>query len=334
MWSLILSRLLQAIGTMLIAVLAVFVAVRVLPANPVIAQFGQHAVPEKIEAEMAKQGWNDPIWKQAIRFTGQLMQGNLGVSFARQGEKISTRLMQTVPATIELGIAAMTIAVPLGIGIGIVAALWRSSWPDWISMGIALIGVSVPVFFLAICLIWAFPMMPSSFRLPPGTPHSLTTEFYLCESVLTGQWQLAAKCLRHLILPATALATIPLAVISRITRNSMLEVLDSDYLRTARAKGASLFRMILRHALPNASLSVMNIIGFQLGMLLTGAILTETVFNWPGLGRYVVDGIRDYDYPVVQACALVVAAIFVTLNLVLDVLFLILDPRLRERSTT
>lgn len=330
MWSMILSRLLQAVVTMLIAVLAVFVAVRVLPANPVIAQFGQHAVPEKIEMEMAERGWNDPIWKQAIRFVGQLAQGNLGESFARQGEKISTRLSHAIPATAELAVAAMLIAVPLGIGIGIIAALWRNRWPDWLSMGIALLGVSVPVFFLAICLIVMFPSMPSGFRLPPGTQHSMTTDFYFLESLFTGQWQITAKCIRHLILPATALATIPLAVISRITRNSMLEVLDSDYLRTARAKGASMFRMILRHAFPNASLSVMNIVGFQLGMLLTGAILTETVFNWPGLGRYVVDAIRDYDYAVVQACALVISAIFVTLNLILDVLFLVLDPRLRE----
>lgn len=334
MWSMILTRLLQAVITMLIAVLAVFVAVRVLPANPVIAQFGQHAVPEKIEAEMAKQGWNDPIWKQAIRFTVQLAEGDLGDSFSRQGEDISKRLRQVVPATMELGIAAMMIAVPLGIAIGIIAALWRSSWPDWISMAIALLGVSVPVFFLAICLIWMFPGMPSSYRLPPGTPHNFATEFYFCESVLTGQLTMAAKCMRHLLLPAAALATIPLAVISRITRNSMLEVLASDYLRTARAKGASLFRVILRHALPNASLSVINIIGFQLGMLLTGAVLTETVFSWPGLGSYVVSGIQQYDYAVVQACALVIAAIFVTLNLVLDVLFLILDPRLREGNRT
>ncbi len=330
---LLLRRLLQAVGTMFVAALAVFFAVRALPANPVIAQFGQHAVPEKIEQEMAARGWDQPLWRQAVDFVGQLSRGDLGESFARPGERIATRLSQAVPATLELTFAAMLIAIPLGIVVGIVAALWRNRWPDWISMGLALVGVSVPVFFLAICLIVFFPGMPSGFRLPPGTQHNLASEFYFFESLVTGNWQLASVALRHLVLPATALATIPLAVISRITRNSMLEVLASDYLRTARAKGATLGRMVLRHALPNASLSVLNIVGFQTGVLLTGAILTETVFNWPGLGRYVVDAIRDYDYAVVQACALVMAGIFVSLNLILDVLFLVADPRLREGGT-
>ena len=257
----------------------------------------------------------------------------MGESFARPGERISRRLSQAVPATLELTFAAMLIAIPLGIVVGTIAALWRNRWPDWISMGIALLGVSIPVFFLAICLIVLFPQMPSGFRLPPGTQHDLATEFYFFESLLTGQWHLVGLATRHLTLPACALATIPLATISRITRNSMLEVLASDYLRTARAKGAGMLRVVARHAFPNASLAVMNIVGFQLGVLLTGAILTETVFSWPGLGRYVVDAIRDYDYSVVQACALVMAAIFVTLNLVLDVLFLLLDPRLREGGT-
>ncbi len=332
MWAMLLKRLAQAVVTMFIAVIAIFLAVRALPANPVIAQFGQHAVPEKIEKEMEERGWNKPLWQQTLSFVGQLGSGDLGESFARPGEKISSRLSQAIPATLELTFAAMMLAIPLGIFIGTLAALWRGAWPDWISMALALLGVSVPVFFLAICLIAAFPAMPSGLRLPPGTFHNLRTEFYFFESFLTGNWQLAAMSARHLILPAIALSTIPLAVISRITRNSMLEVLDSDYLRTARAKGASLTRMIARHAFPNASLSVLNIVGFQFGMLLSGAILTETVFNWPGLGRYVVDAIRDYDYSVVQACALVMAAIFVTLNLTLDILFLFLDPRLRDRG--
>lgn len=332
MWGMVIQRLAQAAVTMLIAVLAIFVAVRALPANPVIAQFGQHAVPEKIEKEMEARGWNKPLWQQAAAFLAQLATGDMGESFARPGERISTRLSQAVPATIELALAAMLIAIPVGIFMGTVAALWRNSWPDWFSMGLALLGVSVPVFFLAICLVVSFPAMPSGFRLPPGTQHDLRSEFYFFESLLTGQLHLAMLSARHLALPAIALSTIPLAVISRITRNSMMEVLDSDYLRTARAKGASVTRMIARHAFPNASLSVMNIVGFQLGMLLTGAILTETVFNWPGLGRYVIDAIRDYDYSVVQACALIMAGIFVTLNLTLDVLFLLLDPRLREGS--
>ncbi|MBI1246376.1 ABC transporter permease subunit [bacterium] len=300
-----------------------------MPVNPVMARFGQHAVPEKIELEMERMGWNKPVWQQALAFGNQLLHGDLGESFARPGERISVRLGEALSATLELTLAAMLIAVPLGIFVGTVAAIWRNSWPDWISMAVALLGVSVPVFFLAICLILAFPSMPTGLRKPPGTP-DFHTGFYFFESLVTGNFRMAVVCGRHLALPALALSTIPLAVISRVTRNAMLEVLDADYLRTARAKGAGILRVIARHAMPNASLSVLNIVGFQLGVLLSGAILTEKVFNWPGLGNYVVDGIRDYDYAVVQACALVTAGIFVVLNLTLDILFLLLDPRLRE----
>jgi len=331
-WRQILGRLVQAAATMLIAVFAIFLAVRALPANPVLARFGQHAVPEKIELEMESQGWNKPVGSQAADFAWQLARGDLGESFARPGERVSERLMQAVPATIELTLAALIIAVPLGVLIGVIAALRRNQWPDWLSMGLALLGVSIPVFFLGICLILLFPNLPSSFRLPVGARHNLSTDFYLIESVLTGNLPLALASLKHLILPAVALSTIPLAMISRITRNSMLEVLSADYLRTAKAKGASRFRVIWRHAFPNASLSVMNIVGFQLGMLLTGAVLTETVFSWPGMGTYIVKAIRDYDYPVIQGCALVIAAIFVSLNMLLDILFVFLDPRLREQT--
>jgi len=329
-WKLIGRRLLLAAATMFSATLAIFIAVRALPANPVLARFGQHAVPEKIEEEMASQGWNEPILMQFGSFLVQLSRGDLGESFATPAENVADRLSQALPATIELTLAAMFIALPLGIGSGVLAALWRNRWPDWLSMGAALLGVSVPVFFLAICLILLFPTMPTGSRFPAFSTHQFYTEFYFFESLLTADWGSLKLALRHLILPAVALSTIPTAVISRITRNSMLEVLSTDYLRTARAKGAGRWRVVWRHAFPNASLSVLNIAGFQLGLLLTGAVLTETVFNWPGMGTYVVQGIQDYDYAVVQGCALVMAAMFVLLNLAIDVLFVVLDPRLRK----
>lgn len=326
----LLGRILQAALTILVAVVAVFIAVRVLPGNPVLAQFGQHAVPEKVQMELEAQGWNQPLPVQLFDFLGQLLQGDWGESFERPGERIADRLLEAIPATLELAGAALLIAIPLGILLGVSAAVFRGRWPDHAAMTLSLVGISIPVFFLGICLVAAFPWMPSGFRLPPGTFHDLSTDFYLTEAILRGEWNLAGKALRHLALPAIALSSIPLAVVSRVTRNSMLEVLSTDYLRTARVKGASMTRVVWRHAFPNAAIPIANIVGFQMGMLLTGAVLTETVFNWPGLGRYLVAAIQGYDYAVVQAGAILIATIYVSLNLLLDILFALLDPKLRE----
>jgi peptide/nickel transport system permease protein len=320
--------------TIFIAVIAVFMAVRILPGNPVLARFGQHAVPEKVQLELEQQGWNKPLGEQFLVFLNQVIQGDWGESFERPGERVADRLMEAFPATLELAGTALIIAIPCGILLGVLAATCRGRWPDHLAMVLSLVGISIPVFFLGICLIALFPAMPSGFRLPPGTFHELKTDFYLMESVLRCEWDLASKSLRHIVLPAIALSTIPLAVISRVTRSSMLEVLSTDYLRTARVKGATLPRVIWRHAFPNAAIPIANIVGFQIGMLLTGAVLTETVFNWPGLGRYLVAAIQGYDYAVVQAGAILIATLYVGLNLLLDLLFVMLDPKVREGQST
>ncbi|MFI4873760.1 MAG: ABC transporter permease [Blastopirellula sp. JB062] len=327
----LLVRVLQSLATVAVAVVLIFVSIRILPGNPALARFGQHGVPQRVQAEMAHQGWDRPIWVQLIDLPGELLRGDLGVSFFH-GEAVADRLLETIPATLELTVAAMFLAVPLGIGAGVASALWRGSWPDYAAMTVALIGVSVPVFFLGICLITIFIGMPTSGRVSPTMISQFQTNFYLCESLLTGKFALAMNALRHLLLPAVALGTIPAAVISRITRSSMLEVLSSDYLRTAKAKGASLWRIVWRHAMPNASVPIVNIAGFQVGMLLSGAVLTEKVFNWPGLGRYLVTAVQEQDYAVVQGGALVIAAMFVTANLLLDLAYLWLDPRIRSEA--
>ncbi len=327
----LIRRLGHAVATVAAALLLVFLAVRVLPNNPVLARYGQHATPGKVAEEMQRHGWDAPLATQAWRFVkGLLTQGDLGESFVlNPGESVASILSRTLPATIELTLAAMVLAVPLGVSAGIVSAVWRNRWPDLICMSAALVGVSVPVFFLGICMLSIFSNMPTGLRIPATLDYEFHTGFYLLEALLRGRFDIFAIAVRQICLPAAALATIPMAVIARITRGAMLEVLSADYIRTARAKGASAWRVVFRHALPNAAVPIVNIAGFQLGLLLSGAVLTETVFSWPGLGREMVNAVKSSDYAIVQGGALVVAAVFVLINLVLDILYVVLDPRIR-----
>ena len=323
-------RVFQAGLAMLAAVVLVFVAVRMLPGNPVVARFGERAIPEQIAQEMARHGWDQPIHRQLAQFARDITgRGDLGESFMRPGVSVTQELRQKLPATLELALAALLIAIPLGIAAGVAAAVWRGQFPDYLCMTGALLGVSVPVFFLGICLLTLFTEMPTRSRLPIGYGTWSTSGFVLPETLLRGRFDLFLAALRHLCLPAIALSTIPMAVIARMTRSSMLEVLSADYVRTARAKGNSRWRVVLCHAFPNAALPVANIAGYQVAVLLTGAVLTETVFGWPGLGKLLVDAVRDTDYAVVQGGALVVAGLFVTTNLALDLFFFWLDPRIR-----
>lgn len=328
------KRLLQATLTILVAVLVVFVAVRLLPNNPVLARFGQHAVPEQVAKEMAKQGWDRPILQQMGSFVKDLVTtGNLGDSFFETNEPVVRGLARTFPATVELALVAMLIALPVGIGAGMAAAYWRNRFPDVLCMSGSLIGTSVPVFFLGICMMSLLQGMPTGRRLPPGSFPDSATQFFLVESLFTGRWGTLGTGLRHICLPALALSTIPTAVIARITRSAMLDVLSSDYIRTARAKGESERRVVLRHAFPNAAIPISNIGSLQLGQLLSGAVLTESVFDWPGLGKHLVNAVVRSDYNVVQGATILITLTFVALNLGMDVLYAVLDPRLRHAET-
>lgn len=328
-------RFLQAVLTLLVAISLVFIAVRVLPNNPMLSRLGQHAVPEKIEEQMAAQGWDRPVLEQLGGFLqAMLLRGDLGESFFRPGESIRDGLLNKLPATIELTMAALLLALPIGIAAGVTAAVWRNRWPDFLCMSGSLLGVSVPVFFLGICLLSVFSNMPTGLRLPAMAEFQSVTGFVVVETLLFGRFDLFADALRHLCLPAVALSSIPMAIIARVTRSSMLEVLSTDYVRTAQAKGAGPWRVVWRHAFPNASVAVSNIAGFQVGVLLSGAVLTETVFSWPGMGSYLVEGVQNSDYAVVQGGALVVAGMFVTINLLLDLVHAWLDPRIRREAGT
>lgn len=323
-------RVLLAGMTMLVAISLVFIAVRLLPNNPVLARFGQHTVPDRVEEEMRRQGWDKPIPVQLGGFLWQLFTaGQLGESFVRPTESVSEGLRHKLPATIELTLAALMIALPVGVIAGTAAAVWRNRFPDFLCMTGSLLGVSIPVFFLGICLLSVFSNMPTGLRLPALADFQSTSGFVIPETLLRGRFDLFLAALKHICLPALALSSIPMAIIARVTRSSMLQALSADYIRTAKAKGNSKWRVVWAHALPNASVEVSNIAGFQVGMLLSGAVLTETVFSWPGMGRYLVEGVKNSDYAVVQGGALVVAALFVTINLSLDILHVWLDPRIR-----
>ncbi len=325
-------RIAHALVTVVVAVSLVFIAVRMLPGNPLLARFGQHPDIKQIEKLREQYGWNQPIYVQLGKFFWQLVTtGDLGNSLARSHVSVNKELRQRIPATVELTAAACLLAFPLGIAAGVAAAVWRNRWPDFLCTAGSLIGVSIPVFFLGICLRLIFSGLPTSQRLPPEVfDFEPLSGLFLIDTLLRGRPDLWLSALSHLILPAMALATIPAAIIARITRSAMLDVLAADYLRTARAKGCSLWRSVWRHALPNAAVPVVNIVGLQVGLLLSGAVLTETVFDWPGMGTYIASAVLgDKDYVAVQAGAIVICLLFVTLNLLLDVVFVWLDPRIR-----
>ena len=328
-------RILHAIVTVIVAVSLVFIAVRMLPGNPLLARFGQHPDIEKINQLREQYGWNDPIYLQLGRFFWQVATtGDLGNSLTRSHISVNDELRQRIPATVELTAAACLLALPLGVLAGVAAAVWRNRWPDWLCTASSLIGVSIPVFFLGICLREIFVFLPTSQRLDnllaiSGNFQPITG-LYLIDTLLRGRPDLWLSAAAHLILPALALATIPTAIVAKITRAAMLDVLAADYLRTARAKGCSLWQCVWRHALPNAAVPVVNIAGLQVGLLLSGAVLTETIFDWPGMGTYIATAVLgDKDYVAVQAGAIIICLLFVSLNLLLDLLFVWLDPRIR-----
>jgi peptide/nickel transport system permease protein len=327
-----LRRALHALATIVVAVAMIFIAMRSLPGNPLLARFGQHPDAQQIDQLRHEYGWDKPVIVQLGQFFWQVLTtGDLGRSIARSNVNVSRELASRIPATVELTAAALLLAVPLGIAAGTAAAVWRNRWPDRLCMAASLLGVSIPVFFLGICLRGLFTWLPTSQRLPPYVfDFEPLSGLFLIDTLLRGRLDLFGLALQHLLLPAIVLCTVPMAIIARITRSSMLDVLGADFIRTARAKGASLWRVVLRHALPGAAVPVTNIAGLQVGLLLSGAVLTETVFDWPGLGQYLADAVvRDKDYVAVQAAAIVIAAMFVSLNLILDLVYVWLDPRIR-----
>ncbi|GIW72017.1 MAG: peptide ABC transporter permease [Planctomycetota bacterium] len=324
-----LRRLCQAVPVLLGVSLVVVLAAHLVPGSPGESFVGEKGTPEKIRELNEALGWYDPLPVQWVRYVWGALHGDLGRSFASR-RPVVDELGERIPATVELALAAALIAVPLGIGAGVAAALaHRFPWSllDHGLSALALAGISFPVFWLGLLLqIYVYPAQQ---RLGPLSVLEPVTGLYVLDAALAGDAALLADAALHLALPAVALATIPLAIIARMTRASMREVLAQDYIRTARAKGLGRVRVALRHALRNALVPVVTVSGVQLAALLGGAVLTETVFQWPGLGTYIVRAAQKKDLPALQGAVLVVAVVFVLANLAVDLAYAWLDPRIR-----
>ena len=312
--------------------LLVFSFIHLIPGDPALTMLGERATPEKVAEVRARLGLDRPIWQQYVLYIGKALRGDLGVSIIR-GDPVASDLLRRFPATVELATAAIVVAIALGIPIGVASAVWRNSLLDSLARLGALTGVSMPIFWLGLVLAWFFGVqlriLPTGFRLSSGTAFVPWTNFVILDALLQGDGPALADAVRHLILPALAPATIPLAVIARMTRASMLEVLSREYIRTAEAKGLSRRVVILRHALRNALLPVLTVVGLQVGRLLAGAILTETIFSWPGIGLWVYESIESRDYAIVQGVSLFIAVIVVGVNLLTDLLYAAVDPRIK-----
>lgn len=334
MWLYLAKRCLGLIPVVLGITLFVFLLLHLIPGDPAIVLLGERATPEQVIALRQQLGLEQPLPLQYVRFLIQLLQGDLGRSIL-SGVPVADELRFRFPATVELALGAIAIAISLGIPSGILAALRKNSGLDHGMMMASLVGVSLPVYWLGLLLIYLFAVhlhwLPASGRLSidAGFTGQSWTGFYVLDALLQLNLPLLRDVLGHLVLPAVTLSTIPLAILARITRSALLETLSQDYIRTARAKGVPAFWVIGRHALKNALLPISTLIGLQFGTLLGGAILTETIFAWPGIGSWIYEGILTRDYPVVQGGVMVVAIAFVLVNLIVDITYAWIDPRIR-----
>ena len=353
----IVNHLLSLIPTLLGVTILVFLFIHLIPGDPAIVMLGEHAAVENVERIREQLGLNKSLFlnlnavalvfrgeisvgegfkgffdSQYFGFLGRLLQGDLGKS-VHEHTPIADLLKLKFPATVELSLLAMVFALTVGIPAGIISATRRNSVFDNMSMIGALVGVSMPIFWLGLMLIYFFGvklgLMPTYGRFPVDLSLKTVTGLNILDSIIAGNSQALGLALKHLAMPSIALGTIPMAIIARMTRSAMLEVLQQDYIRTAYAKGLRERTVIIRHALKNAFLPVITVIGLQVGGLLAGAVLTETVFSWPGMGKWVYDAILARDYPVVQVAVLVITLVVAVVNLAVDVSYTYLDPKIR-----
>jgi peptide/nickel transport system permease protein len=329
----VVRRLLLLVPILLgLSILIVF-WVRALPGSPAESLLGERATPQLVAANNKRYGLNEPVYKQYFKYMGTTLEGDLGVSGATR-RPVKDEIRDRFPATAELALAAMLFAVSIGIPLGFVAAKRYGGFLDQGSLLVSLIGISIPIFVLAVILKYVFAVrlgwLPTVGRIDLlNFEAKHRTGFYVLDAIMTRNWSTLWDVIKHLILPAVALGSIPLAIIARITRASVLDVQNEDYVRTARAKGVAPSIVDRRHVLRNALLPVTTVIGLQSGLLLSGAILTETVFAYPGMGSWLRDAIFNSDYPVLQGGILFLAVVFVLVNLVVDVLYAVINPRIR-----
>jgi len=328
----ILRRVLGAIPVLFGLSVALFLFLRLLPGDPAEAILGQHATPELIKQIRETLGLDQPLYVQYLDYLGRLLHGDFGASII-DGRPVADSFLVRFPATIELTIGALIFAVGLGIPLGRLAARHPNGWIDGMVTVLSLFGISIPIFVLGYTLVFVFAVqlhwLPALGQIDPRLGVTPVTHFAIIDALLTGRIPAIVDSFAHLILPSIALGSIPLAIVTRITRASVIEVSNEDYVRTARAKGLSERRVNDRHIMRNAWLPVTTVIGLQVGGLLAGAVLTETVFTWNGVGSWVVTAIQNHDYIVVQSLILIFATIFLTVNLLVDIGYAFLNPRIR-----
>jgi peptide/nickel transport system permease protein len=327
-------RLVQLVPILIGLSMLVFVWIRALPGDPAEALLGERATPEAVQRTRALYGLDRPVWQQYLSYVGSVVHLDFGQSVVSR-RAVTTEIRERFPATVELTVAAMLFAVGLGIPLGFLAAKRYQGPVDQLSVGLSLLGVAIPVFFLGLLLKYIFAVklhwLPTVGRSEATSTAPHPTGFYVLDAIITNDRVALVDALRHLVLPAIALGTIPLAIVTRITRAAVLDVVNEDYVRTARAKGLEPRVVDRRHVLKNAMLPVTTIIGLQTGLLLSGAILTETVFAWGGMGQWMYQAISYRDYSVLQAGILFLAVVFVLVNLLVDLSYALLDPRIRVR---
>lgn len=330
----LLRRLLLLVPTFLGVTAIAFALIHLIPGDPLEMMAGERGMDPARHARMlAELGFDRPLWQQYLGYLGGVLHGDLGRSINTR-QPVLEEFLTLFPATIELSVAAMLLATLVGLPVGILAAVRRGTLFDHGVMGVSLAGYSMPIFWWALLLILLFSVQlgwtPVSGRISVMYEVEPVTGFLLIDTLLAGDIDAFGSALHHLVLPAIVLGTIPLAVIARMTRSAMLEVLREDYIRTARARGLSPLRVIGVHALRNALIPVVTVIGLQTGTLLAGAILTETIFAWPGVGKWLIDSISRRDYPAVQGGILLVAAVVMAVNLIVDGLYGLINPRIRH----
>ena len=334
MYGFIIRRTLSIIPTLLGVSIVIFLMLAITPGDPAELLLGERVTANSLAQMREHLGLDKPLYIQYGMFLKRLVKLDLGETiWSRQ--KVWEEVKQRFPATIELSVAAMLLSCFFGVILGIISATKQYSWFDYTSMVCSLIGVSIPVFWLGLVLMLVFSLnlgwFPMSGRLGVYTNLDIITNFYILDTILMRDWAALKDALWHLCLPAFALSTIPLAIVARMTRSSMLEVLRQDYIRTAKAKGLGQTKIVLKHALRNGLIPVITVIGLQFGIMLGSAILTETVFAWPGVGKWIFDGVVKRDYMVIQGGTLIVATCFVLVNMIVDVLYAVINPRISAR---
>ncbi len=328
----VLRRLLSLIPVLVGISLIVFLFLHLIPGDPARAMLGETASEDVVLQTRASLGLDQPLYLQYAHYVGRLLHGDLGQSL-RTRNPVSAELASRLPASIELMLAAMAIALAVGLSLGITSAVRRGSWLDTAAVVLGLVGAALPVYVLGLLAAWVFAVqlgwLPPGGRLGTDTHLQSVTGFLVLDGILTRNWPALADALKHLAIPATVLGLGPAALLARTTRASLVEALGQDFVRTARGKGLPDRMVVGRHALRNALLPMLTVFGLQVGIVLGSAVLTETIFSWPGIGRWIFDAIQTRDYPVVQSMTLVIGVVFVLSNLVVDLTYGWLDPRIR-----